>query len=350
MNNKPEDITEQKNKYFLSRALRFGIIFIIVLGVLIALTNLNELKRHFLEINLKLFFTGEVCFLVVYFFEGLFLLFSLKLFKEKIKFFQALRSAFIINAIGYLVSFGGLTPFATQIQVLEGYGISPKKATLSRALHVVVFNIFFNFLLFYGYISVIKGKRGELNLSLITSIIFLFSGLLLLFYLAIFLKMFRVAGLKGITAFINRFFRFFKVKKRVTPDLAISFFNDFQQGCMDLFKKPGYFLILFGIAVLDWVFMLLGMFFSFLCLGYRINPGILVTGFIIGQIVVVVSLIPGGAGAMEGSMAFTYKTLGIPFETSLASVLVFRTLFYVIPFFLCLPLYPGIKRKILNIR
>ncbi len=339
---------EKGKKEFFSRALRFGVIFIIVIGVLIAVTNLNELKRHFLEISPKLFLAGEACSLGVYFFEGIFLLFSLRLFREKITFFRALKSAFIINAIGYLVSFGGLTPFATQIHILENYGISPKNATLSRTLHVVVFNIFFNFLLAYGYISVFRGKGEEIKLPLITTIIFLFSGLLLLFYLAIFLKKFRVAGLKGISAFFNIFFRLLKMKKKVKPDLAISFFGDFREGCKDLFRKPGYFLILFIIAVLNWAFMLGVMFFSFLCLGYRINPGVLVTGFAIGQIMVVVSLIPGGAGAMEGSMAFTFKALGAPFESSLAAVLVFRTLFYVIPFFLCLPLYTGLKRKIIE--
>jgi len=106
---------QQKRKVLLSRALRFGIIFIIALGLLIAFTNLKELQKHILSISLKLFLAGEACALGVYFFEGLFLLFSLKLFKEKISFFQALKSAFIINALGYLVSFGGLTPFATHL-------------------------------------------------------------------------------------------------------------------------------------------------------------------------------------------------------------------------------------------
>jgi len=264
---------QQKRKVLLSRALRFGIIFIIALGLLIAFANLKELQKHFLSISLKLFLAGEACSLGVYFFEGLFLLFSLKLFKEKITFFQALKSGFIINAIGYLVSFGGLTPFATQIHILENYAISPKKATLSRALHVVVFNIFFNFLLAYGYVSVLRGKSCELNLSYITILILFFSFLLILFYLAIFLNRFRVAGLKGITAFFNLFFRLLKAKKRVKPDLAISFFKDFQEGCTDLFRKPGYFLILFVIAIMDWILMLGVMYFSFLCLGFKINPG-----------------------------------------------------------------------------
>jgi uncharacterized membrane protein YbhN (UPF0104 family) len=56
-------------------------------------------------------------------------------------------------------------------------------------------------------------------------------------------------------------------------------------------------------------------------------------------------MVPGGAGTMEGSMAMTYRALGVPLETSLAAVLIFRTLFYILPFFFCLPFYFTLKRR-----
>jgi hypothetical protein len=317
-----------------------------VIGILLAFTNLRELKRHLLNLRLLPFVAGGTCALLTYFCEGLFLFFSLRLFKEKLGFVEALRYSFIINAVGYLVSFGGLTPFATQVHVLDYAGVSPKKAMLSRALHVVIFNIFFNILLIYGYASVLINKKAhELQIGLITVTVLFFMFLLVLFYVAIFWERVRITGLRGIARFFTLVVRPFGLRRDLKPNNAINFFREFQEGCKSLVKNPLLFLILFAVAIADWVFMVGIMHFSFLSLSYVIKAGYLIIGFTIGQIIVLVSMVPGGAGTMEGSMAMTYRALGVPLETSLAAVLIFRTLFYILPFFFCLPFYFTMKRR-----
>lgn len=159
----------------ISKILKFAIIFIIVLGTLVAFTNLRELKEHFLSINPIIFFFGGLCALFVYILEGIFLFFALKLFHEKLPFLTALKYSIAINAAGYLVSFGGITPFATQIHVLDYHNISPKKATLTRALHSVIFHMFFYLLLIFGYTTVLVNNKGhEFSLALITITVFFF--------------------------------------------------------------------------------------------------------------------------------------------------------------------------------
>ncbi|MGQ9615399.1 MAG: lysylphosphatidylglycerol synthase transmembrane domain-containing protein [Spirochaetota bacterium] len=339
----------EKKELRICRILRFAIIFFIVVGILLAFTNLRELKRHLFNLRILPFIAGGACTLLTYVCEGLFLFFSLRLFKERLGLVEAFRYSFIINGVGYLVSFGGLTPFATQVHVLDYAGVSPKKATLSRALHVVIFNIFFNILLIYGYTSVLVNKKAhELQVNLLTVIVMFFVFLLILFYVAIFYERIRVSGLWGIARFFTIIVRPFGLKRDLKPDNAINFFREFQEGCKSLIQNPLLFIILLGVALADWVFMLGIMHFSFLSLTYNIRAGFLIIGFTIGQIIVVVSMVPGGAGTMEGSMAMTYRALGTPLEISLAAVLIFRTLFYILPFFLCLPFYFTMRSRMRN--
>jgi uncharacterized protein (TIRG00374 family) len=44
-----------------------------------------------------------------------------------------------------------------------------------------------------------------------------------------------------------------------------------------------------------------------------------------------VSLIPGGLGIMEGSMAAIYAGFGVPYENAVAAVLIYRVAYYLLP-------------------
>ena len=69
-------------------------------------------------------------------------------------------------------------------------------------------------------------------------------------------------------------------------------------------------------------------------------------GFAVGQTVAIISMVPGGAGTMEGSMALIFSAFGIQFETALGAVLLYRVSFYIIPFLISLPFYLSLKKKI----
>jgi len=84
---------------------------------------------------------------------------------------------------------------------------------------------------------------------------------------------------------------------------------------------------------------------AFLSVNEPIAIGPLVIGFSTGQIVGVLSMIPGGIGTLEGSSALAYAALGIPFEVGLSALLIYRTTYYIIPFILSIPFYLGMKQK-----
>ena len=331
----------------LRRFLKYAILFIIIFGLLLTFTNLKRLKQHFIELNLICIIAAVICSFIIYGIEGLFLRISLQLFKEKLPILHSLKFSLIINSVGYFISFGGLTPFATQIHILDYYNITVQKATASRVLHVIFFNAFFNILLIAGLIAILHDNNSNgYNLTIIIFTVSFFFLLITGFYFAIFWKSFRRAAAKVVFTLINAILGIFTKKFKMYPKWAFHLLDEFNKGFRNALKEPLLFIILFIITVVDWIFWLAVMYFSFLTVNYTMKIESLIIGFSIGQIVSIISMVPGGAGTMEGSMALIYNILGVPLATALLAVLIYRFTFYIIPFFLSLPFYFSLKQEI----
>jgi uncharacterized protein (TIRG00374 family) len=326
--------------------LKYAIVFLVIIGLLLVFSNFKNLKRHFQAI-LSIHLLMPVSFsLAVYIIEGIFLFSALRLFGAELRFPAAVKCSFIINSLGYFVSLGGLTPFAAQIHVLDRYDINTKKATLSRVLQVIFFSIFFDLLLLAGFIEILINKRiNKFGIATISIFICFFFLLISAFYLAIFWKWFRSVTARGFVKLINLIVGIVTKKIRIEYLSIIEFLDDFRTGFKTILKAPLSILKFVGITVIDYAALLAVMYFSFRTLNYEINLWNMVLGTTIGHIVGILSMMPGGIGTMEGSMALVYSAFGVPVETTLGAVLVYRLCFNIIPFLLSLPYYLRVSRK-----
>ena len=66
----------------------------------------------------------------------------------------------------------------------------------------------------------------------------------------------------------------------------------------------------------------------FQALGGDAGLGVITTGFAVGVAVGVMSMVPGGLGVQEGSMAGTYHLLGVPLEEAVLAAMLFRAVYY----------------------
>jgi uncharacterized protein (TIRG00374 family) len=336
----------EKTRNKLNQILRYAVIFIIFIGFLIVLSHYKHLKVLFTEINLPSLLWALAIAICVYVLEGIFLFNALRLYGEKLPILVSIKSSLVINAIGYFISIGGLTSFATQIHVLEYHGVNVKMAISTRFLHIILFNITFTVLLMVGFIlTLIDAQRHYFNLTAIIIavcfFVFLFTGL----YLEIFWKSFRYQSVKIVFQLLNRFIRYFTKKVTFQPSGILSYIEDFIIGFKSLKKSPGMLSSIIGVTVLTWIFWLYVMYLSFSAVNYKINLGSLVVGFTIGQMMGIISMIPGGLGVLEGSMALTYTALHVPLETVLSAILIYRVSFNIVPFFLSMPFYFGLKHR-----
>jgi uncharacterized membrane protein YbhN (UPF0104 family) len=78
--------------------------------------------------------------------------------------------------------------------------------------------------------------------------------------------------------------------------------------------------------------MIMSLGYCFSAFGEAIGFGKLLVGFTAGIAAGAVSFIPAGLGIQEGSMAGVFVLLSISLETSVLAILLFRTVYYLLPF------------------
>ena len=79
------------------------------------------------------------------------------------------------------------------------------------------------------------------------------------------------------------------------------------------------------------------------------DPGVVVTGFAVGVAAGVMSMVPGGLGVQEGSMAGAYHLLGVPLEQGVLVSFLFRLVYYMFPFGVSLLFYRNVLRERVNL-
>ena len=112
-------------------------------------------------------------------------------------------------------------------------------------------------------------------------------------------------------------------------------------------------LILVGLVlveVADWALSAGGLWFCFAALGKGPSLNVLVAGFSIGISAGNLSMVPGGLGVQEASMAGVFALLGVPLAHAALAAILFRVTNNFIPFFVSLPFYVHLvgRRAITN--
>ena len=84
-----------------------------------------------------------------------------------------------------------------------------------------------------------------------------------------------------------------------------------------------------------------------LCLdavGALVALGVLLGGFSIGVVAGFASLVPGGVGVQDGSLAAVLALQGVPIEDAILGAVLFRLVYYVAPSLVTLPVYASFRR------
>jgi uncharacterized protein (TIRG00374 family) len=95
---------------------------------------------------------------------------------------------------------------------------------------------------------------------------------------------------------------------------------------------------------LDW-FLTIGVLWGcFWCVGERLPFPLATIGFAVGILTSMLSVVPGGIGIMEGSMTLVFVALEVDRESTVIAVLLFRLVYYGVPFLVSLAFFRGMLR------
>ena len=103
--------------------------------------------------------------------------------------------------------------------------------------------------------------------------------------------------------------------------------------------------LLVALMAATWAFAAAAVWFCLDAFGEPPGIGVLLSGFGISISAGNISMLPGGLGVQEATMAGAYSLLGISFSQGVLAAILFRVVYDFIPFFASLTLYRRLLRE-----
>jgi glycosyltransferase 2 family protein len=241
---------------------------------------------------------------------------------------------FISNAVNHVLTTGGVAGYSVRYLLMSMYAVPFKDILSSSMFHVYLTGLDMLTILPLAFIYLMD------NASVPHAVAIALGAMTLLFALALIITTTLFVFSSTRQPFIKILSRLGeKILHRDYRPWLNQFDDSLTSGTLAIRRRPillGWIMLL---TLADFVCSIAAMGFIFKALGSTLSPGVLVTGYVIGIMAGLLSMIPGGLGVQEASMAGIYALLGVPLEQAVLAAILFRFLYYLVPYFCILPFY-----------
>jgi uncharacterized membrane protein YbhN (UPF0104 family) len=224
---------------------------------------------------------------------------------------------FVSSVLNHLVLSGGAAGYSVRFMLMNRHGVSLREIFAISILHFLLTGLWMVLMLPVGlaYLGASASLGGTTAMLLIASASVVSLGTLL------------ATGL----AFWG------KLRRKAIRLLAL--------GIQAMRQEPASMLIIASLILIDWAFSAATLWFCFRAFEVTLTPGQLVSGFVIGTVAGVASLLPGGLGIQEVSMTGIFALLGITLEKAVVASVLYRVVYSIIPYVVSLGFYRLVLRQ-----
>ena len=241
---------------------------------------------------------------------------------------------FITTVVNHVLTTAGLVGYSLRYLLLKMYNVSFKDLITSSFLHYYLTSLDMLSFLPLTFIFLISHSAVPRGVTVALGLMTLLFVLILLITTGIVLFPSKRQPVISILALIGK-----KILHRDFRTWLDQFNETLTRGSQAILQRPKLLVGIMLLTLVDFSSSIAAMGFVFEALGPAVKPAALVTGYVIGIMAGVASLVPGGFGVQEGSMAGIYALLGVRFEQAVLAAILFRILYYLVPYFLILPFY-----------
>ena len=337
------------------------LLFLGIVGAMFFLTDLRQLGTVISNLGTGYLALAVLAMVVSYLFNYLGFRGLVRAVDCPLRGGDVFRIALASATVSYLFSAGGVSGMTLRLYFLRRQGIRTHTTLIVSLVSTMLNNVVLLLFVVLGFGRLLA--TGSLNAlqQIISGIIVVLSGLLVAsafigLYNRRVLDLVLQLGFKLLRR-LSRMLPSSRMLQRVSEEKLQTFREEFHVATALITSKRRKIAIPFVYLLIDWAAAAAVLYFSFLATGYFIAPGALAAGFAVGVFVYLISVVPGGLGIMEGSMAALYVSLGVPLEEALIALLAYRVIYYFLPFgislVLCGPLLreataatsPGVNRE-----
>ncbi|MEJ2210054.1 MAG: flippase-like domain-containing protein [Anaerolineae bacterium] len=236
--------------------------------------------------------------------------------------------------MNHLITAGGAAGYGVRVMMLRERGAAVKDITAATIFHIYLDGLGMLFLLPVGLVYLLLkhpfAPGATIGIEIATAVLFL------VFVLAsalILVPSLRARILRLAVAIVDR------VAHRDIEAGIEEFDASMTRGVAAIRHKPLLAVALVVLTIFDWTASMTALWFCFDALGDPLSFEVLLAGFSIGLTAGSLSMVPGGLGVQEGSMAGIYALLGTPFQQAVLAAILFRVVYYFIPYIISLAFY-----------
>lgn len=328
-----------KRKSSQQRLIVSAVVLIVLAGVLIVVLDWREAWRLIGKAQWQLvlpafLFTAASYLCLSYGLASVYWIFGIRMSQKDL-----LEIGFVSIVLNHLITVAGLAGLSLRIMLMKRRGLPTEDILAPSLFHSYFNNLALLSLLPIGLLHILVNyplsQQGSWGIGVAAGVLFM------VLFFATFLVFIRSAR-----ALLLREIR--RLWRRVTRHDIESSLRDFDiamaRGVAVIRHRPLLLGIPLGLIAGDWFSSIVALWFCFHALGSPIGIGVLLTGFGIGVTLGLLSLVPGGLGVQEGSMAAIYALLGVPLEQAILAAILFRVVYYFVPFLLSLSFYRRLLR------
>lgn len=262
-----------------------------------------------------------------------------RIFGIKLEMRRLVEIGFVSTVVDNLLATGGIPGLSMRVILLRHSGINTDEALAPSFFRSYFNNIIFFALLPLGLIGMVLNRtvtvRQSFGFGIAAGILI---TLIILSSVLVFITELHRLIINALSYLWRLFFR------RDIRQPLLQFDAIFKAGIERIKKQPGRLIIPLLFTAGDWTSTLMSLWFCFRALGGQMGFGVLTTGFVAGVTAGIVSFIPGGLGVQDAGMAGIYALFGVPLAVSVLAAILFRVVYYFMPFMMSLIFYRHLLR------
>ena len=246
---------------------------------------------------------------------------------------------FITNSINHVVTASGVAGYSLRTIMMGRHGVPFGDVMAVSLLHFYLTSLDMLIMLPVGLAYLQRNTEVLPGVAFVLTIATGLLGVLaLVVTLLIFLLKFRQKALElmGKAAY-------FITRRDVRSNLEY-FDISMSRGVGIMKRDPRKLILVMFMTAADWVASVIVLTFCLDAFGPRPEFAVAMTGFVIGIMAGVISLVPGGLGVQEATMTGVLVLLGVPFGQAVLGSVLFRAIFFFLPYLLSLGFYRRLLR------
>jgi uncharacterized protein (TIRG00374 family) len=241
---------------------------------------------------------------------------------------------FISTVVNHVLTTGGVVGYSLRYLLMNMYKVSFKDVISSSILHVYLTSLDMLTILPFSFVYLMVNASVPQAAAIVL-------GLMTLVFTVVLILTTGLVLFPSIRQpIINLLARLgLKILRRDYKPWLTQLDESLTLGRHAIRNRPMLLVWVMALTLADFICSVAAMGFIFKALGTSVTPGVLLTGYVIGIMAGLLSMVPGGFGIQEASMAGIYALLGVPVEVAILAAILFRFLYYFVPYFCILPFY-----------